>query len=501
MAANATTIAQIDVKNPVTGEIIGAVANSGPPQVRAAVARARAVQPAWEARGVLGRARFLRLWADDLWRSRDDVIRTIRAETGKNETGALIEVIVLDNLLAYYGYRAPRLLRPQTRRALFPILQRARIHYRPYGVVGFITPWNYPYLNALGDAIAALVAGNTVVIKPSEIAPFSALRAVEMAYRSGIPRDAIQVVTGDARTGATLVDDVDYISVTGSAATGRKVAVRAAERLIPCALELGGKDPLIALDDADIDIAASAALQGALENAGQTCVSTERIYVMDAIYERFVERLLHYAQQLRVGAGDGLGVHVGSMTNPREVQRCEAHIADAVAKGARVLFGGGSRPDLGPLFFEPTILVDVDHTMDVMREETFGPLIPVMRVGSAEEAIRLANDSRYGLSSSIFTRDLKRGERLARLIEAGDTSINRTQFVYGTPSLPMGGRKESGIGRRNGPEGLLRFVAPHAVLVDRGWMSRPGLTLLDPLMYRAILAARVLRRYLPFLRP
>jgi acyl-CoA reductase-like NAD-dependent aldehyde dehydrogenase len=491
----------IQVTNPVTGEVIGSVPNSTPDEVRAAVERARAIQPYWEERGPAGRARFLRLWGEELWRSREAMIPTIRQETGKNETSALLEIIVLDIVIDYYAARAPRLLRPQKRRALFPFAQYGRVYFSPYGVAGFVTPWNYPYLNALMDAVAALAAGNTAVIKPSEITPFTARHAVDLAYRVGIPRDVLQVVTGDGSTGAAVVDYVDYISVTGSPATGRKVAQRAAGRLIPYSLELGGKDPLIVLDDVDLDVAAVATLQGALENAGQDCIGTERVYVLDTIYDRFVERLTHHAQQLVIGPGDGLGVHVGSMTNEREIQRCESQIADAVTKGARVLYGGQRRPDLGPRFFAPTILVDVDHTMDVMRDESFGPLVPIMRVSSAEEAIRLANDCRYGLSSAIFSRNLKRAEQLARRIQAGDTSINRTQFVMGTPSLPMGGRKESGVGRRGGPEGLLRFVAPHAVLVDRQWVTPSTLTLLDPFLYRALLALRILRRFVPFLRP
>jgi acyl-CoA reductase-like NAD-dependent aldehyde dehydrogenase len=492
---------EIEVRNPVSGDVLAHVPDSTPEQVCMAVERARSAQAAWAALDDKARAQAVRRWGDELWRSRDALMNTIRQETGKNETGALLEVIVLDNILDYYAHYAPRILRPKTRRALFPVLQRVRVYYRPHGVVGIISPWNYPYLLALIDAAPALAAGNAVVIKPSEITPLSALAAVEAAYRVGIPRDVIQVVTGGGATGAALVDYVDCIEVTGSTATGRKVAQRAGERLIPAGLELGGKDPLIVLEDVDIDVAASAALQGATENAGQVCISTERIYVVDAVYDRFVARLVDYAQRLVMGSGNGLGVHVGSMTNERELLRCEAQIADAVEKGARVLFGGKRRPDLGPLFLEPAVLVDVNHTMDVMREETFGPLIPVMRVKDAEEAIRWANDGAYGLSGAVFTRDLKRGERLARQIASGDVSVNRTQFGIATPSLPMGGSGASGLGRRNGPEGLLRFVQSHAVLIDRGWLNRPGLlTLLDPGLYRAFKALRVLRRWIPWLR-
>ncbi len=499
--ASSSAIPPIEVTNPVTGAVIATVPNTPPEGVFRACERARTAQPGWEARGDRGRARLVQLWGEALWSRRDDLVRTIRRETGKNDTGALLEIIVLDNVIAYYARHAPRILRPRRRRALVPLAQVARVTYRPYGVAGFITPWNYPYLNALLDVIPALVAGNTAVIKPSEITPLSACRAVEIAHRAGMPGDVLQVVTGDGATGAALVDGVDVIALTGSTATGRKVARRAAERLIPCHLELGGKDPAIVLADADADQAALGILQGALENAGQVCVSVERVYVLDAIYDRFIERLAHHAARLKVGPGDGLDVHMGSMTNERELQRCEAQIADAVAKGARVLVGGQRRPDLGPLFFEPTILIDVDHTMDVMREESFGPLIPVQHVPSVAEAVRLANDSRYGLSSSVFTGDLRRGAALARRLLAGDTSINRTQFVVGTPSLPMGGRKESGLGRRGGPEGLLRFVTPHAVVVDRGWLANRTLTLLDPVLFRLLTWSRPLRRWLPFLWP
>lgn len=491
----------ITVIDPVAEQAIGTVPNLKPDQLKDLVLKARAAQPGWVARGDLGRARFLRLWADALWQSRDSLIEIIRAETGKNETGALLEIIVLDNTLAYYAHHAPRLLKPRRRRTLFPGLQRARVYYKPYGVVGFITPWNYPYLNAFLDVVPALVAGNTVIVKPSEVTPLTAQRAVEIAYRAGIPRDVIQVATGDGQTGAALVDEVDYVVVTGSTATGRKVAARAAERLIPYSLELGGKDPLIVLEDVDLEIAAATTLQGALENAGQVCVSIERVYVLDSIYDRFLEKLAARAAEMALGASPGLDIHMGSMTNDHELDRVEAHIADAVAKGARVVYGGTRRTDIGPRFYAPTILADVDHSMDVMREETFGPIIPVMRVRTEEEAIRLANDSPYGLSGAVLTRDLDRGERIARQIDSGDISVNRTQFVIGTPSLPSGGQKLSGIGRRNGPEGLYRFVAPQSVLIDRGWASRPTLTLLDPTLYAVLRLMRVLRRYLPFLRP
>jgi succinate-semialdehyde dehydrogenase/glutarate-semialdehyde dehydrogenase len=490
---------RIAVKNPVTGETIGSVPVISREEVRAVVDNARAAQPNWEARGAKERARLLKAWGEALWRDRETAIQMIRRETGKSKGSAYAEVAVIDSTITYYAHHGPRLLRPQARPAAFPIRQRTRVYFKPYGVAGFIAPWNYPLLNAFIDLIPALIAGNTAVLKPSEITPFKAHYAVDLMYCAGIPQDVIQIVTGDGRTGEALIDHVDYVSFTGSTATGRKVAVRAAERLIPYSLELGGKDPLIVLKDADLDLAASGALMGAMENAGQTCVSTERVYVEDAVYDAFIERIVHYAGQMRLGTENDYDTHVGSMTNERELRRTEEHIRDAVKKGARILSGGERRPDLGELFHEPTVLVDVDHTMKVMQEETFGPILPIMRVKDADEAIQLANDNEYGLSACIYTRNFRRGEELATRIESGDVVLNRPQMTFGTLSVPMGGVKNSGVGRRNGPEGLMRFVKPQSIVVDRALLAKPALTQADPLTRFGVDAMRMVRRFLPFI--
>jgi succinate-semialdehyde dehydrogenase / glutarate-semialdehyde dehydrogenase len=492
---------QIAVKNPVSGEVIGHVPVTTPDEVRQAAARARAAQPVWEALGVKARARLLRRWGDRLWDDQKTAIQTIRRETGKTQMGGWEEVAVIDNTISYYCQHAPRLLRPQTRRTTIPIKHTGRVYFKPHGVAGFITPWNYPLNNTFIDLIPALIAGNTVLLKPSEITPFTALYAVDLMHKAGIPQDVIQVVTGAGSTGAALLDVVDYVSFTGSTATGRKIAVRAAERLIPCSLELGGKDPLIVLKDADIDLAATEAIVGAAsENSGQVCISTERVYVESAVYDQFVDRIKHYARQLKIGAGDGYDVHIGSLTNERELLRAEAQVKDAVAKGAQVIHGGKRRPDLGPLFYEPTILTNVDHSMDVMREETFGPIIPIMRVKDEDEAIRLANDSEYGLSAAIMTKDLRHGEQLATRLQSGDVHINTTHWMFGTPTLPMGGVKNSGLGRRNGPEGLMRFVKPQSILIDNQLMQKPVLVRVDEFSMKAALLLRALRRRIPFLR-
>ncbi|NWG18600.1 MAG: aldehyde dehydrogenase family protein [Chloroflexi bacterium] len=491
---------QIAVKKPTTGELLGHVPVMSAEDVRQAVERARAAQPAWEALGVRGRAKLLQQWGDLLWARQKEVIQTIRAETGKTDVGAWEEVAVIDTQLGYYVHRAPQILRPQTRRTSAPLVHQGRVYFKPWGVVGFITPWNYPLLNGFQDLLPALLAGNTILLKPSEYTPFTALHAGGLMAEAGIPDDVFQIVTGDGRTGAALVDVVDFVSFTGSTLVGRKVAVRAAERLIPCSLELGGKDPVIVLKDANLDLAAAGTLVGGLENAGQACVSIERVYVEEAVYDRYLERLKFHANRLVVGPGDGKNVHVGSLTNERELLRCEAQIADAVAKGAKIIHGGRRRPDLGPLFYEPTILVDVDHSMLVMQEETFGPIIPVMRVKHVEQAIRLANDSQYGLSGTIFSTDLKRAEQLATRIESGDVAVNAPNWIFGSPSLPMGGVKNSGLGRRQGPEGLLRFVRPQSILLDNQLLTLPVLSHNNPFIINGILILRKLRRRIPLLR-
>lgn len=487
----------IVVTNPITGNSIGQTPITTPEEVRAAFLRAKAAQQEWNALGVKARGKLILAWVDLLWEKQSEIIQAIRDEMGKTETSAFMEVGVIYNTALYYIHHAPRLLRPQTRRSGVPVKHKARLYYKPYGVCGFITPWNYPLLNAWQDLLPAMIAGNTVLLKPSELTPFTSLKVVEMMYQVGIPRDVVQVLTGDGRTGAAVVEQVDYVAFTGSTHTGRRIAMRAAERLIPISLELGGKDPMIILKDANIDMAASGALAGALENSGQVCVSTERIYVERAVYDRFVERIQHYVQRVNLGTGDGIDVHMGSMTSEHELARTEAHISDAVEKGAKVIFGGKRRPDLGPLFFEPTILVDVDHSMQVMREETFGPLVPIMCVENVQEAVRMANDSEYGLSASIHSRDMKRAEAIATQIESGDVHINTTHWIFGTTALPMGGVKHSGMGRRNGPEGLMRFVRPQAVLLDNQMLDRPKLALLDDFTYRVVRILLRLRRRFP----
>ncbi|MBW4437927.1 MAG: aldehyde dehydrogenase family protein [Pleurocapsa minor GSE-CHR-MK-17-07R] len=489
----------LTVNNVLTGEPLGSVPVMSAVDVAAAVSRARAAQPAWEAAGVKARTRIMRAWVDLLVAHQDRMMDLIRAETGKSKGGAWGEIAVLDNVVNYYRRTAPGLLRPSRRQVTFPIFQRAQVVYKPYPVVGFLTPWNYPLQNGFIDITAALFAGCAIIIKPSEVTPFTALLAAELLHQAGVPEACAQVMTGDGSTGAALTDSVDYISLTGSTATGRKVAMRAAERLIPYSLELGGKGAGIVLEDADLNIAASWSLTGALENAGQACVAIERVYVLESIHDAYVEKVRQWADKLVVSAADDYAVDVGSMTNARELERTEAHIADAVAKGARVLTGGKRRPDLGPRFLEPTVLVDVTDDMQIMREETFGPVMPIMKVRDLDEAIRRANNSDYGLSNTLFAGDLNRAMQLARRLDSGDVMINRPAFAFGTPDLPMGGVKFSGIGRRNGPEGLRRFLKPQAILADNMRAVGPSLTQTSARTRSLFALLRKIRPFFPYI--
>jgi acyl-CoA reductase-like NAD-dependent aldehyde dehydrogenase len=487
------------IKNPVTGVKLGEVPVTTPDEVPEAVGRARIAQRIWGAQRVQDRCAIVTRFAELLWLHQREAMDTIRAETGKTDTGAFLEVLLIDHTATWLKHNAEALLRPERRSAMFPLIQTAKVYHKPHGVVGFITPWNYPLLLTFIDVLPALVAGNAAVIKPSDITPFSTLYGVDLMVQAGVPRDLVQVVTGDSATGTALVDSVDYISFTGSTEVGRKVAQQAAGRLIGATLELGGKDAAIVLRDADLDLAATNILLTGLENAGQTCISLERVYVEAQVYHPFIEKVQHYVQQFTLGSERGFAVNLGSMTTEAQLQRVEAQVADAVAKGATLLYGGKRRPELGPLFYEPAVLINVDHTMDIMNDETFGPVIPIMRVEHEGEAVTLANSTRFGLSGAIYTRDLALAEHLATQLDTGDVSINRAGMVPFGGALPWGGQRDSGLGRRGGREGLLRFVSPQAVLLDRMWGAEAVIEGLSTRVMNGILLMRRIRRWIPFI--
>src|SRR5271154_2139425 len=400
----------IPVENPATGETVGTVPDLGAEAVAQMAVRARAAQPQWEAFGFEGRARILLRAQKWLMDNAEQVVATIVSETGKTfEDASLAEISYAGNAFGFWATHAPEYLADERVKSgqLLVKGKKLILRYRPLGLIGVIGPWNYPLTNSFGDCIPALAAGNSVILKPSEVTPLTSLLMAEGLRECGLPENVFQVATGRGETGAALVEQVDMIMFTGSTRTGRKVAEAAARRLIPASLELGGKDPMVVLRDADVERAANTAVWGAMMNGGQTCISIERAYVEAPAYGEFVAKVAEKVRALRQGRSGAPGsVDIGAVTFPPQLEIIEDHVSDAVAKGARVL-GGGKRggEGTGGDFFEPTVLVDVDHTMKCMTEETFGPTLPIMKVTDEDEAVRLANDSIYGLSGSVFGRD------------------------------------------------------------------------------------------------
>ncbi len=471
-----------DTLDPRTGEVLARLPEHGPDDVAAAVARARQAFRAWSTLDFDHRLDHVLAVRDLLIDRIDRVVDVICSETGKLEPEALsAEVLATCELIEHYRKHGAKALRSEKVPvgSLLPH-KRAWRSYEPMGVVGVISPWNYPLTLAMTPVVSALLAGNTVVLKPSEVTPLVGLEIGRLFAEAGTHPDLVQVVTGGGRTGDALVRaGVQKVAFTGSVRTGKLVMAAAAATLTPVLLELGGKDPMIVCDDADVERAASGAVWGAFMNAGQTCMSVERVYVEDAVYDRFVDLVVERTRAVRQGRGPGHDI--GSMSFGPQVETVERHVADAGAKGAKVLIGGRRVPGRAGLWYEPTVLVDVDHSMDIMRDETFGPVLPIMRVRDDEEAVRLANDSRYGLNSSVWSADDERAEQIARAIEAGNVCINDCMVSYAVAGLPFGGVKESGIGRIHGVEGLRAFCNTKSVLAGRfdfrrelQWFPLPG---------------------------
>jgi succinate-semialdehyde dehydrogenase / glutarate-semialdehyde dehydrogenase len=453
--------------SPMDGSLVGEVPACTPSDVKNAVARVRAGQRTWAAVSIRERravvARFHRL----LLRQEAQILDLVQAESGKSRLNAFEELADAALTAAYYARTAERHLRPARRRGAAPGLTRT-VEYRvPKGVVGIISPWNYPLTLAVSDAIPALLAGNGVVLKPDSQTPFSALLALKLLREAGLPEDVFQIVTGDGTSlGPAIIGGVDFLMFTGSSETGRIVGKQCADRLIGFSAELGGKNALLVLDDADIGRAARGAAQACFSNSGQLCISIERIYVHRAVYGQFLAAFTGQVEALRLGAGPGWDIDMGPLTGRKQLERVNGHVQEALAKGARLITGGRGRPDLGPLFYEPTILADVTGDMLVAREETFGPVVAVYRVEDDDEAVALANDSPYGLNASVWSA--RRGVGVGRRLLAGTVNVNDGySAAWASHDAPMGGMKDSGAGRRHGRAGILKYTEAQTVAVQR----------------------------------
>lgn len=494
----------LTVTNPITGEVVGSVPRCSPEDVSSAVETARSAQLAWATLPFHQRAKIFKRFHDLILRDKDSLFDTLQAESGKSRRDAFVELFAVACEARYYAYHGGRHLRPRRAKSAIPLRDKTVVIYRPVGVVGIIAPWNFPFILSICDAIPALLAGNGVVIKPASLTPLSVMWGREKLIEAGLPPDLMQVVAGSgSELGNTLIDNVDYVMFTGSTEVGRKVAERAAKRLIPCSMELGGKNPLLILPDANLKHAAVGVIEGSFNNCGQVCINFERAYVDASVYDAFIQELATQTERVRLGAGSTFGTDLGSLISENQLATVEEHVNDAVEKGAQVLTGGKRRPDLGPFFYEPTILAGVTPDMTIHRTETFGPVLSIYKVDSLEEAIKQANDSRYGLHAGVFTRNRAKGRAIATQLDSGSVCVNDSYMNWAAMDAPMGGFKESGVGRRHGPEGIRKYTEPQSIITNRTSLQvssyETALSINDTLEGVLVLLLK-LWRHIPFIR-
>lgn len=489
---------QRNITNPMTGEPLGRVPHCTAADVIAAAERARSVQRQWAARPVAERAKVLLRFHDLVLRRQNEAYDIIQLENGKARRNAIEEVADVCVNSRYYAHTAEEHLKPKRRQGLQLVLTEVWEYRHPKGLVGIISPWNYPLTLGISDALPALVAGNAVLAKPDDRTPFSALWAVRLLEEAGLPAGLVQVVTGPgSELGTPIIEQSDFVMFTGSTDVGRHVAKQAAERLIDCSLELGGKNALLILDDANVGKAASGAVRAAFSNSGQLCISMERIYVAKTLWDAFVTAFVAATKAMKLSAALDYSGDMGTLINEKQLQTVQDHVDDAVRKGATVLTGGRARPDIGPYFYEPTILTDVREDMTAFAEETFGPVVSLYPVDTEDEAIAKANESAYGLNFGIWTGDPARGRRIAAQLHAGSVNINDAYIAaWGSVDAPSGGMKDSGLGRRHGEPGILKYTESQNIAIERLLPAGAPPTWMSADVYVRVMTAglRLLRR-------
>ncbi len=502
VTASGTEGEKLEVTAPFTGEIFGSLPVSRPADVREAAGRARSAQQVWAGQTFRERARIFLRFHELIFDRQEEILDIIQLETGKARCHAYEEVADSAIVSRYYAFNTKRHLRSRRKRGAFPLFTAARVNSIPVGLVGFIVPWNYPLSLGITDVTAALMAGNGVILKPDSMTPHTALWAVDLLYQSGLPPELVQVAVGRGPDlGPSIIEATDYLAFTGSTGTGRLIAAETGNNLKGSTMELGGKNPMLVLDDADLKRASKLAAWDCYASTGQLCVSIERIYVQSTVYDEFRNRFAEMTGSISLGAAFDYSYDIGSLISTGHLEKVRSHVDDALSKGANLIAGGRPRPDLGPCFFEPTVLEDVTPEMDLFAEETFGPVVALYRFESIDEAVEKANSTRYGLHATIWTGNSRLGRKIAGRLKCGTVSINDTyRSTWGSIDAPMGGFKASGLGRRHGREGIVKYTEPQTVTVQRILQVGPPGKMSEERFHRILALCLKLLRRIPGLR-